>query len=247
MILSHRHRFIFIKGKKVAGTSIEIALSSICGKDDIVTPITPIDELLRITRGTFCQNFGVDDCDLSNYILSLQQGNVECPIIKGKYFNHMSFENVLNCSMADFSDYLYIVAERNPYSKVASGAVFQRFFAQYKKDASLSGDHETYVDAVNSFFTKKLYMSAYNFDLYSMHIREPDFIIRYESLENDFSSLLKRLGVSSDVELPHVKKSVCFTPEQACELLGKKNVGIVTREFQKEFDYFGYQRCCDLT
>ena len=39
MIISHSHRFIFIKSEKTAGTSIEAALSAHCSGDDIVTPI----------------------------------------------------------------------------------------------------------------------------------------------------------------------------------------------------------------
>lgn len=38
MIISHRHRFIFLKTLKTAGTSIEAYLSSVCGDGDIVTP-----------------------------------------------------------------------------------------------------------------------------------------------------------------------------------------------------------------
>jgi hypothetical protein len=56
MILSRAHGFIFIKGLKVGGTSVEIALSTICGTDDIVTPITPIDELKRIDANGGAQN-----------------------------------------------------------------------------------------------------------------------------------------------------------------------------------------------
>ena len=41
MIISHRYRFIFIKTRKTAGTSIELFLSGVCGADAVVTPIFP--------------------------------------------------------------------------------------------------------------------------------------------------------------------------------------------------------------
>ncbi len=47
MIISHKHKFIFIKTRKTSGTSMEISLSQFCGDDDIITPITYEDELVR--------------------------------------------------------------------------------------------------------------------------------------------------------------------------------------------------------
>src|SRR5688572_28246498 len=51
MIISHKHKFIFLKTNKTAGTSVEIALSKICGPDDIITPIVPEDEQVRTELG----------------------------------------------------------------------------------------------------------------------------------------------------------------------------------------------------
>jgi hypothetical protein len=44
MIISHKHKFIFIKPTKVAGTSIEVSLAKHCDKKDIITPITKFDK-----------------------------------------------------------------------------------------------------------------------------------------------------------------------------------------------------------
>src|SRR5262245_1397709 len=56
MIVSHRHRFIFLKSKKTAGTSVELALSAVCDAGDIITPLAqPEDEPLR--RGLSPQNW----------------------------------------------------------------------------------------------------------------------------------------------------------------------------------------------
>ena len=37
MIISHKHKYIFFKTRKTAGTSLQIALSEFCGDDDIIT------------------------------------------------------------------------------------------------------------------------------------------------------------------------------------------------------------------
>ena len=44
MIVSHEHRFIFVKTRKTAGTSIEVFLSKFAGDDAIVTPTIPAVE-----------------------------------------------------------------------------------------------------------------------------------------------------------------------------------------------------------
>jgi hypothetical protein len=58
MIVSHKHRFIFLKTKKTAGTAIEAALSELCGPDDVITPYREESEQDR--KGLPPQNFRID-------------------------------------------------------------------------------------------------------------------------------------------------------------------------------------------
>ncbi len=51
MIICHPARVIFIKTKKVGGTSFEIALSKFCGEDCVITPLMTKDENIRKRRG----------------------------------------------------------------------------------------------------------------------------------------------------------------------------------------------------
>ena len=57
MIVSHKNNFIFFKTLKTAGSSIQAALSSICGPDDILIGIMMIDGVLpdRPSRGQLRQ------------------------------------------------------------------------------------------------------------------------------------------------------------------------------------------------
>ncbi|MBC8051351.1 MAG: hypothetical protein H7X92_14570, partial [Chitinophagales bacterium] len=58
MILCHEHKFIFLKTRKTAGTSVECALSAFCGPEDVITPFRRAeDEAMRAGRGP--QNWDV--------------------------------------------------------------------------------------------------------------------------------------------------------------------------------------------
>ena len=58
MIVSHKHKFIFIKTKKTAGTAIEAALSELCGPQDVITPFREESEQDR--KGLSPQNYRIE-------------------------------------------------------------------------------------------------------------------------------------------------------------------------------------------
>jgi hypothetical protein len=118
MIVSYERRLIFIKTRKTAGTSLEIALSAQCGPRDIITPISPDDEAIRAT---------ITPIRPQNYVTGWKQmrgRDLRSLILRGRrpeFRNHMPAREVLRWIGADTWQSLYSFAfERNPWDKAVS-------------------------------------------------------------------------------------------------------------------------------
>ena len=118
MIVSHKHQFIFLRTKKTASTSIEIALSRYCGDDDILTPLPEKDEKLR-------RDMGIRGAQ--NYKIPLKQqaaADLFKAIYKGRLFEfhgHMSACMVRRyIDPQSFAGYYKFCFERNPWDKFIS-------------------------------------------------------------------------------------------------------------------------------
>jgi len=105
MIVCHERKLIFVKSKKVGGTSFEIALSKFCGPDCIITPITQQDEHLRFSLGyRGAQNY-ID----YNWTADKVQ-------TRGKFYNHMPALEIANAiPKRVWIDYTKITIVRNPF------------------------------------------------------------------------------------------------------------------------------------
>jgi len=93
-IISFRHRFIFIKTRKTAGTSLEIHLARHRGAGDIITPILPK------VKGHVPQNY---ELDLEHF-----------------YYNHMRATRIRQLQPTAFSSFFKFCFERHPVDKCLS-------------------------------------------------------------------------------------------------------------------------------
>ena len=119
MIISHKYKFIFIKTNKTAGTSIEIALAKFCGKDDIITPNDPKDEVIRKQLNyPGPQNYAAPFYEYrfrSLYRLIQRQKK------KPRFYHHISAAEIK--SLVDervWKDYYKFCFERNPWDRIIS-------------------------------------------------------------------------------------------------------------------------------
>lgn len=226
MIVCHRHRFIFIKTRKTAGTSIEIALSRYCGPEDVITPISPEDEALRISLGYRCaQNFAYP---LSRYSridllkLALRAKKIHA-------YNHMSAEQVRELVGEEtWQAYFKFTVERNPWDKVVS-----RYYWQYQDPRCRP--------PLSEFVLKGRIHKVASFDQYAIDGRiAVDHVIRYEDLRQEMKALTQRLDLPSAPELPFAKAQTRRDRRPYQELYGDDERHMVAIMFAREIAAFGY-------
>ena len=176
MIVSHEHRFVFMKTRKTAGTSVEIALSRVCGPDDVITPV--LEESLRAELG------------------GRGPQHYESPPLERKAFNHMPVSMVRRMlGRARFESYFSFAVERNPWDAVVS------LYHWHVRGVAEPVPFPDYVasEAVDAFARKQ--HRIYRLD----GVVAVDRVLRYESLDAELAAVWSELSLPGHPDLPHAK------------------------------------------
>jgi hypothetical protein len=244
MILSEAHKFIFIKGMKVAGTSVEMALATLCGPDDIVTPISPIDER---ARGGLCRNYSNDKAGEADYLKRLATAKPEDladfsgpPLI---YYNHMPLAEVMQRYAKPLTGFRVVCVERSPYAKVISWANMRLTYGSYRVGGEMRADAEALRAYVDRAFETGAIRDCRNIDRY----RGPDGRLaaqpmRYANLQSDFAAFVRSLGMPDVPQLPHAKRGLMSDALNPKDILRADQIARINTLFAEEFDAFLYPR-----
>lgn len=124
MIISHAHRFIYIKNRKVGSTSTELALQSICGPDDVITPdhlYTSATDVLRPGARNFEGRF-LPFRELAQASSPIDAARTVRDLLKRpKFYNHIRASSVRSrIPKAIWDSYYKFCVERNPWDKSIS-------------------------------------------------------------------------------------------------------------------------------
>lgn len=243
MILSHLHKFVFIKGHKVASTSVEIALAQICGPEDIITPITPVDEKLRLPLGV-ARNYSDDPALEKRFADDVATKSPEevGPIPRRiRFKNHMSLREVRS-ELKDVAAYRMLFVDRNPYEKVLSLANWRRGIKTYTAGGALSQSTDGLANKVDALIGNGKVLTVRNIDLYKDESgKVPVKGWRFETVAEEMKAFFQELGVEG-VALPHAKAGLGMKAAEVQELLKPEQISYINEAFAEEFDAFGYER-----
>jgi hypothetical protein len=193
MIVSHEHKFIFLTTKTTAGTSIELALSALCGDEDVITPLTEIDEALR-AQGRGAQNWrkhgwwGSPRPFFKRRFLKFTAEDYG-------FYNHMPGEQARALLNDDkvWRSYFKFAFDRNPWDRQVSF-----YHHRYRRQSEpppfasfIKGDSRARIN---------------NYEIYSIGGDVAvDFVGRFERLEEDLKHALGQVGLTLDQALPRAK------------------------------------------
>jgi len=192
MIISHKYKYIFIRTKKTAGTSLEIALSKYCGPKDVITTIHPADEEKRQKLGyPGPQNYKANRsfvCKILERLKLYRRTQVR------DFKEHRTAEQIrANVSPEVWNSYFKFCIERNPYDKAIS-----RYYWKTKKDDPRP--------PISQFLADSEPEALSNWQIYAIDNEiAVDFVIRYETLNDDLALLVGKLKLPGELQLPKAK------------------------------------------
>jgi hypothetical protein len=227
VIISHRHRFIFLKTRKTAGTSVEIALSRICGDDDVITAISPEDEPARREfAGRGAQNENVPWRHAGAVLRTTNWKRPRRPA----YYNHMPAA-LAQSSMDEsvWHEYFTFSIERNPFDRLIS-----MYWWQTRK-------HES--DRTRPTFDTWLARARYttNWPIYAIDgTVAADFVIRYESLSEGLAQVSSRIG--EEITMPEYRAKARYRTDRRPpeEFLTTEAIARISDLCRDEIRHFGY-------
>lgn len=240
MIISHRHRFIFIKTRKTGGTSVEKALAPLCGPEDVLTP-DHLHEGERDDLASAARNWQ----GRFNPLRELAGARRPIDVVRiardfarrPRFYNHMRASSVrARIDPAIWNGYFKFCVERNPWHKMIS---FYYWNHRGRQDRAPS--FRDYVLDRSGRTVDQHY--ATDWDRYAVGDRViVDKVCRFENLEAEIRAALGEAGVpaalAAQLELPRLKGHL--RPAADGVRYDAETAACVAQVFRREIAAFGY-------
>jgi hypothetical protein len=228
VIISHRHRFIFIKTHKTAGSSLEMALGALCGPGDVISHME--DNLdTGIPRNYLPDSTLGRAYGRSRLLRKLVHRH--SPLLGAYFYEHMPAWRVRELVGEQiWGSYFCFCVERNPWDKLVS-YYFWKARGQgrqlppfrdwvMRKPARLPCDARLYFDGEHSLM---------------------DRVYEFRQLPAMLEDLRGRLGLALQSPLPREKTGIASDRHHYSHYYDVETRQQVARLFRREIALMGYR------
>lgn len=227
MIVSHKHRFIFIKTHKTAGSSLEMALAPLCGPDDIITPMESNADT------DLPRNFHGDaflDRLYAKSRMTRKMINRHSPLLGSWYYEHMPAWRVREqIGEATWNAYFKFCFERNPWDKVVSYYLWKK----HGQQKSIPAFREYVLEK-----TRRLPMDGrlyFDGDCSMM-----DHVYEFKALIPQTRELFEKLDLDFSGELPREKTGIKVDRKPYRDFYDEETKAKIAEIFAREIELMGY-------
>jgi len=232
LIISHKHKFIFIKPQKTAGTSVELLLSRICGPDDIITPLgyDPDPHVRKKHQAKAPQNYyrpkPFKHWQMNEFFWFLTKGRK--PNLN--YWEHLPADRIREyVGEKIWNSYLKISIVRNPWDHAVS------MFEWMSKFGFEQVDRNDFVH-----FVKRIYKTQWPFFTIK-GVYDIDIMLNFENIDHDINQISTRLTSLRNMNLPKTKSKIrelknyhALYDNETRELIRIKNLNVLEK-FKYEY------------
>lgn len=243
MIICHRYRFIFIKTRKTAGSSVEMALSRACGEGDVVAPLAARlgEEEMRRTEG------GYGPANWQKPV-SEHRGFTEWKrlLLYGRraprFGEHATAGQIRDRVPGNvWAGYYKLSLERNPWDRAISRYYWQKHRWERKPRKTPFpeiGEYLRWLEREKPHWISNWNHYAIGDDL------AVDGMLFHEDLPAGLERLREELGIQEDISLPERMAKGGFRPDRAhySEVLDRADCDLIARVCAREIETFGYRQ-----
>lgn len=226
MIVCHRYKYIFIKTRKTASTSLEIALSQWCGRTDIISALSNKDEKIRKKlRYRGAQNFfaPVSSYSFREWRKLLSSGQRK--LLSGQHSPAAFVKELVGDNI--WETYFKFTFERNPFDRAIS--------RYYWKTREL-----TALPEINEYIQGNNQKQLSNWDKYTENDQiTVDFVGRYETLLDDLAKIKETIGLPG-LNLLHTKGHARRDYRHYSQILNGKTRAHIEEACKNEIEAFQY-------
>ncbi len=226
MILSHDHKFIFIKTHRTGSTLVEAGLAAVCGPSDVITYASEETEstLRRPAQNYRLRHPAVPKRPWWRRLLGRPERNHHPSV---GYFDHMPASLVRTYVGEEvWRSYFKFSFERNPWDRQVS-------WYRYKTRTRADGTRPSF----DTFNGNRRRAWVGNWDLYTADGNiAVDFVGRYETIAKDFAMVADRLGLGGQVTLPEVRASRDYRAHY-----GDRSRHLIASWYAPEIEEFDYK------